>query len=196
MIIGDREVDNKYIEHVYSEKTFHLLPSENNDILGHIATVSPIYNNIIQEIKDNDKLLDHASLSMILFVVAHTLKEKEADIKLDLKNGIKTKFQKIIAKKVWELEHDKKSIGLGKALFLMAKIYSSKNLSYVVFPEDFLLETAAFLGNNENLIKRIKSNRTYPEQINTLVYKRPFYLKKAITSTAFILIMIYWQKRD
>lgn len=156
VLIGDRSFQSSvYGSYCYYDSKYPLLPSENRILLEHIAMASKDYRAILDEMGALQTLLDHASLFMILFVAATLLKDRDKHTDIDLKDGVLTAFQKIIANKLLALEEDEHHHGLGKALYLLANIYTSEKMGYTLFPEDFFLKTAAHMGINEELIERI-----------------------------------------
>ena len=172
VLIGDRRGKGPYTEFLFDNFIISLEPSENQAILDHIAGTSPALSRIITQIRAKDALPNQNSISILLFVIAH-LFEQEADPEnISLEGGVKTRFQRIIAGKLYALEQDAKYRGLGKALYLLASIYASPRLNYAVFPENFFLQSASLLGENPRLPERIKSNHGFPEEVNALVYRR------------------------
>jgi hypothetical protein len=178
VMIGDRSFQSSvYGSYCYHGSEHQLLPSENRSVLKHITTASKDYRAIFDEMGELQTLLDHAALFMILFVAATLLKDRDKHTEIDLKDGVLTAFQKIIANKLLVLEEDEHHHGLGKALYLLANIYASEKMGYTIFPEDFFLKTAAYLGKNEELIKRIAVD-CYPEEVNAFINKRSVVTKK------------------
>ncbi|WP_459873998.1 P-loop NTPase, partial [Endothiovibrio diazotrophicus] len=149
VLIGDRSFQSSvYGSYCYHDSKYQLLPSENRNVLKHIATSFTDYHGILDELDALPTLLDHAALFMILFVAATMLNERDKYTDIDLKDGVLTSFQNIIASKLLALEEDERHHGLGKALHLIASIYASKSMGYTIFPEDFFLKAAAHLGKN------------------------------------------------
>ena len=177
VLIGDRSFQSSvYGSYCYHDSKYQLLPSENRNVLKHIATFSKDYGAILAKFDELPTLLDHAALFMILFVATALLNERDTYIHIDLKDGVLTAFQNIIAKKLLALEEDEHHHGFGKALHLLASIYASESMVYTIFPEDFFLNAAAYLGDNEELIERI-AMCGYPEEVNALVNKRTVVTK-------------------
>ena len=124
VLIGDRSFQSSvYSSYCYHDSKYQLLPSENRIVLEHIATQSKEYSAILDEMGTLKSLIDHAALFMILFVAATMLKDRNKHAEIDLKDGVLTAFQKIIANKLLALEEDEYQRGLGKALYLLAKIF-------------------------------------------------------------------------
>ena len=177
VLIGDRSFQSSvYGSYCYHDSKYQLLPSENRNVLKHIATVSVDYGAIFAKFDERPTLLDHAALFMILFVATTLLNERDTYNHIDLKDGVLTAFQNIIAKKLFALEKDEPHRGFGKALHLLASIYASESMVYTIFPEDFFLNAAAYLGDNAELIERI-AICGYPEEVNALVNKRTVVTK-------------------
>ena len=158
---------------------YQLLPSENRVVLEHIATASQEYRTMLNEMGELKSLLDKAPLFMILFVAATLLKDRDKHTDIDLNDGVLTAFQKIIANKILVLEEDGRHHGLGKAIYLLAKIYASEKMGYTLFPEDFFLKTASIMGKNEDLVERIKMDG-YPDEVNALISKNTVTSKKNV----------------
>ena len=178
VLIGDRSFQSSvYGSYCYYDSTYQLLPSENRIVLEHIATVFKEYRAILFEMGEMQTLLDHSALFMILFVAVTLLNDRDKHTNIDLKDGVLTAFQKIIANKLLILEKDKHYCGLGKALYLLGSIYVSEKMGYTIFPEDLFLKAAAYLGNNEELIDRIAIDG-YHEEVNALIYKSDLVTKR------------------
>ncbi|MEI6848373.1 MAG: hypothetical protein WCK32_10240, partial [Chlorobiaceae bacterium] len=180
VLIGDRSFQSSvYGSYCYNGSQYQLLPSENRVVLEHIATASQEYRTMLNEMGELKSLLDKAPLFMILFVAATLLKDRDKHTDIDLNDGVLTAFQKIIANKILVLEKDEHHHGLGKAIYLLAKIYASEKMSYTLFPEDFFLKTASIMGENEYLVERIEMEG-YPDEVNALISKKTVSLKKNV----------------
>ena len=145
VLIGDRQNHGFYREYVYENKTYQLLGSENQSILEHIARESIELQPIVAEIKAKQTLIDHSSLFVILYVIAHTFEEKTTANQFDLGN-IESTFKTIIHDKLMSLEANDRYKGLGKAIYLCAKIYADEDLSYFIFSSDLKLSVVETLG--------------------------------------------------
>ena len=171
VIIGDRKDSGTYSEYLYGDNKFQLMPSENNKLLSHIATKSPELDAIINKVLIQRNLVQYTALFLILYVIADTYEQNNEAGDFDIED-IESRFRKIIAKKLHEIENDEKYRGLGKALFLCAEIYADESLNYFIFSKESFIKAAQLLGNNEDLPKRIECNKEFPDQVNSLIYTR------------------------
>jgi hypothetical protein len=168
VVIGDRKRSGAYAKHVYGESYFELAPSENSKILGHIAHALPHAAQVIQSLQQDEALCRSISLFEILFVMADMYEEITHTGKFDIRD-IGNTFKELIAKRLVVLEDDVAYKGLGKALFLCAKVYANEAMNYFVFSENAFILVAAFLGENTTLKARIAANGNFPDQVSSLL---------------------------
>jgi energy-coupling factor transporter ATP-binding protein EcfA2 len=171
VLIGDRKNNGTYMQHLYGNKAFNLKPSENIKILEHISGRSPDLKKFVNKLQDEKKLLENISIFILLFVISHLYENEKKEGGFDLKDGVQSKFQRIVAEKLLDLENDDRYQGLGKALYLIAEIYAHPSLNYFSFSEESFLKIASFLGNNTELPDRIHING-FPEQVKSLLHTK------------------------
>ncbi|NQZ10517.1 MAG: hypothetical protein HRT35_25470 [Algicola sp.] len=75
VLIGDKVNNGKYRDHLYDGYCEQLQPSDNNAILSHIFSEDALGRHqalrpIIEETQSQPQLLEHVSISMVLFVIA------------------------------------------------------------------------------------------------------------------------------
>ncbi|MBK8565478.1 MAG: hypothetical protein IPN76_19550 [Saprospiraceae bacterium] len=168
-----------YGKYCYPDTHIVLEAEENPAILEHIAARYDGYREVILKLgglggkeinigwKSDKKgrFTENASLFVILFVAATMVQEADQHTDIDLKDNALVPFRQIIAKKLLALEESEHK-GLGKALYLLAKIFASEKMGYTLFPEAFFKKVATHFGNPD-LLDRIKKN--YPEQVKAFV---------------------------
>ncbi len=170
VIIGDRNTNKRaYNSYLYdSDNQFELKPSENSYILKQIGEENNQLHKIIEKVLELPHLYENASLFIILFVLANLYEDETSLMNFDIRD-IKSRFRDLIARKLYELEIDENYKGLGKALYLCAKIYANEKFNYFNFSDEAFLHTASHFGKNSKIKMRIRVNNNYPEQVNSLI---------------------------
>jgi len=177
VLVGDRTNTGKYRNSLYDNYCQQLQASDNNEIVSHIFSIEALGRHqslrpIIEEVKSLPKLLEKVPISMVLFVIAWQYQNESMDEAFGIKEGFDNAFKKIIYGLLKTLESSEKYRGLGKALHLAARIYSSPNSSYFALLESTFINIADSLGNNDNqLAKRMEYQSNYPSQLDCLVHK-------------------------
>ncbi|HLO54117.1 MAG TPA: restriction endonuclease [Saprospiraceae bacterium] len=169
VIIGDRTLNNGYRKHITSRNKFLISLDENVKILETIKDKlpEPDLKNSISKLLENKALISNSPIFIILYVLSELI-ENELDIAYD-KMNFENIFKELIGKKIASLEGDTRYKGLGKGLYVFAVLYSVKYSNYVSISENAFLHISEFLGENNEISQRIKSNGKYPELFDSLV---------------------------
>ncbi|MFA5987734.1 MAG: hypothetical protein WC797_03750 [Candidatus Paceibacterota bacterium] len=166
MVIGDRFISQRaYRKFVLDNNYFHLVPDENEAILGKVLKTNLFWENVaIESLPPN---IYSAPLFTILFVIARQKNVKKSEAMRD----VVSRFEDIITKDM--LDICDKLPGLAKAFYYLANIYQQYNIhfSWAAFLaladqySDEKISDKLYIFNTQNYFCRILSNYIWVEKI-------------------------------
>jgi hypothetical protein len=187
VLVGDREVRGRaYLEQLHGTSSsrlvgehpalHELIPAENSQTLSIVAQrleelSLPGGGSVRKLINSHRDLLEKAPLFLALYVICHEAASQQSD--LDLSDGVLGRFQRIIAKQLHLLEGDARTRGLGRALHLIAAIYSAPRNHWAAFSEQTLQLTASFFAeqtSDDGPLMNLESV-DYPSALSALIYR-------------------------